>query len=182
MGWWRLIKLYRAQIIRLSSPAQCIAANMAGGAAMSFTPFFGAHIFAAMGFAWLIGARVSIIAATVGTFIGNPWTFPILLYTSYSVGKWVLIATGLMTFQTHINPDMVEQHADGLWQFLSDNFNDVFIPTALGGVIMAIISWPIYYYLFLYLVRGAQRARKLRMAMKQRKTFNRSARMKRRKK
>lgn len=176
MGWLRVVKLYRARIIRLGSPAHSIAANMAGGAAMSFTPFFGVHIFAAMGFAWAIGAGMNIVAATVGTFVGNPWTFPFLLYTSYRVGAWLLTTTGVMDKVTHLSPDFVEQHGEGLWTFLVDNFYGVFVPTATGGVVMAMITWPLYYYLFFYLVRGAQRARRLRMKLKQRRTFNRSAR------
>lgn len=176
MGWWRLLKYYRARIVRLSSPAHSIAVNLAGGAAMSFTPFFGAHIFTALGFAWLTGAGMNVVAAMVGTFVGNPWTFPFLLYSSYRVGKWLLQYSGAMDFDVHLDSNFVEDHADGLWDFLVTNFYDVFVPTALGGTILAILSFPIYYYTFFYLVRGAQRARKLRMKRKQMRAFKNAAR------
>jgi hypothetical protein len=175
MGWWRTIKFYRARIVRLSSPAHSIAANMAGAAAMSFTPFFGIHIFAAMGFAWAIGAGANIVAAMVGSFVGNPWTFPFLLYTSYSLGRWILEKTGAMQVDVIVDPNFVEEHGEGLWDFLVENFHDVFVPTALGGTIMMIVSWPIYYYIFFYLVRGAQRARKLRIKRKQMRAFRNAA-------
>jgi uncharacterized membrane protein len=69
----------------------------------------------------------------------------------------------------------VEEHGEGLWDFLVENFHDVFVPTALGGTIMMIVSWPIYYYIFFYLVRGAQRARKLRIKRKQMRAFRNAA-------
>lgn len=175
MGWWRVLKFYRARIVRLSSPAQSIAANLAGGAAMSFTPFFGIHVFAAMGFAWAIGAGPNIVAAMVGTFVGNPWTFPFLFYAAHFLGVKIMDVLGYAHSGASVNPDMVTQHADGMWAFLSDNFHEIFIPTAIGGTILAILSWPLYYYLFFYLVRGAQRARKLRIRRKQMAAFRKSA-------
>jgi uncharacterized protein (DUF2062 family) len=175
MGWWRVLKFYLSRIIRLSSPAHSIAANLAGGAAMSFTPFFGIHVFTAMGFAWAIGAGPNIVAAMVGTFVGNPWTFPFLFFAAHFLGSHILALFGYAQTGAAINPDVVTQHADGMWAFLADNFNEIFIPTAIGGTILAILSWPLYYYLFFYLVRGAQRARKLRIRRKQMAAFKKSA-------
>lgn len=174
MGWWRFIKYYRLRVVRLSSSTESIAVNLAGGSAMSFTPFFGIHIFGAMGLAWLLGLRMNLIAATVGTFVGNPWTFPFLMFASYSVGGWVI---GL--FGSHegdaLNPDVVEEQGDNIFAYFFDNFWEIFIPTGLGGMILAIISFPLYYMLYYYLVRGAQRARKLRMKQKQKKLFNKKS-------
>ncbi len=175
MGWWRFIKYYRLRIVRLSSSAESIAINLAGGSAMSFTPFFGIHIFGGMGMAWILGHRINLIASTVGTFVGNPWTFPFLLFASYSLGGWILSFFGSNEGEIDLNPDVVEQHGENLLSFLSDNFADIFIPTAVGGTLLAIVSFPIYYFLYFYLVRGAQRARKLRMRQKQKKLFNKKS-------
>jgi uncharacterized protein (DUF2062 family) len=175
MGWWRLLKFYRARIVRLSSPAHSIAANLAGGAAMSFTPFFGIHVFAAMGFAWAIGAGYNIVAAMVGTFVGNPWTFPFLFYASHTVGSFILSMLGYGASQAIIDPDIVTENADSMWRFLTNNLQEIFVPTAIGGTLLAIISWPIYYYIFFYLVRGAQQARKARLRRKQKRDFTKSA-------
>lgn len=180
MGWWRVVKYYRVRIIRLSASAESIAVNLAGGSAMSFTPFFGIHIFIAMGFAWLIGARMNIIAATVGTFVGNPWTFPLLLYLQYHTGTWIMSWFSSPKTDKIFNPDMlIEQQNEGFWSVLAyfwENFADIFIPTAIGGILLAIVTYPFFYILYLYLVRGAQRARKMRMKKKQRKLFNKKAR------
>ena len=179
MGWWRLVKYYRVRIVRLSASAESIAVNLAGGSAMSLTPFFGIHIFVAMGFAWLIGVRVNIIAATVGTFIGNPWTFPLFLYLEHKLGSWILSWLGTHETSEDFDPDaLIEQQNEGFWSLMSylwDNFADIFIPTAIGGTILALVSYPFFYMLYFYLVRGAQRARKMRMKQKQRKLFNKKA-------
>ena len=175
MGWLRVLKFYRARVIRLASPAHTIAANMAGGAAMSFTPFFGLHIFGAMGFAWAIGAGMNLVAAVVGSFFGNPWTFPLLFYTSNRVGKWVLDMVGYTDKIMHIEAGFVEAHADKFHEFLFNNFWEVFFPTAVGGIVMAIITWPIFYYIFFYMVRGAQEARRMRIRRKHMRDFRESA-------
>ena len=175
MGWIRVLKLYRARIIRLASPARTIAANMAGGAAMSFTPFFGLHIFAAMGFSWLIGAGVNVIAAVTGSFLGNPWTFPFLFFTSNRVGQWVLDAVGYNDEVMEVDVNLISEQQNTIHNFLFDHFWEVFFPTAVGGTIMAIVSWPIFYYSFYYMVKGAQQARRLRLRRKQLHDFQESA-------
>lgn len=175
MGWWRLVKYYRVRVIRLSSSAESIAVNLAGGSAMSFTPFFGLHVLTAMGFAWLIGARVNVVAAMVGTFFGNPWTFPFLLYFSYAMGAFILGIFDAHDATVVFSPDLVEQQGENIFQFLWDNFTAIFVPTAIGGTILAIATYPMFYMLYFYLVRGAQRARKLRMRKKQKQLFNRKS-------
>lgn len=176
MGWLRLLHYYRLRVIRLSSTTHNIAANLASGAAISFTPFFGFHILGSMGFSWLIGAGMNLIAATVGTFVGNPWTFPFLFFISYMVGKWVLDITGVITVPVDISPQMLEQRGEtileklvttqegeSLFQHFINNTWDIFLPTAVGGTIMMLVSWPVYYYIFYYMVQTAQKARRLRM-------------------
>jgi uncharacterized protein (DUF2062 family) len=175
MGWWRLLKYYRARIMRLSSSAESIAINLAGGSAMSFTPFFGIHVITAMGFAWAIGAKMNLVASMVGTFVGNPWTFPFLLSASYFLGTWILSMIGAHDGVIGLNPDIVEQKGDGVFAYIWDNFYDIFIPMSLGGAILAVVSFPLYYTLYLYLVRAGQRARKMRMKKRQRKLFNKKS-------
>jgi uncharacterized protein (DUF2062 family) len=175
MGWLRLARYYRHRISRLSDSTTCIAINLAGGSAMSFTPFFGLHFIAALGFAWLIGARMNLVAAMVGTFVGNPWTFPFFMYLSYQTGIMVLGIFGVEFEVLTLTPEIIEEQGENFFTFLWHNFTDIFLPTAVGGTIWAIISFPFYYWLYFYLVRGAKRARRLRMKKKQRDLFNRKS-------
>lgn len=166
-------RYFRHRITRLSSTAESIAMNLATGSAVSFTPFFGLHVLIALGVTWVLGFRMNIIASVVGTFIGNPWTFPFLMIASYSTGSFLLQLVGLG--DGHMVT--VGFHTDGqtMIDLIWENFADLYIPTALGGIGLMIISIPFYYVLYLYLVRAAQRARRLRLKMKQRRQFNKGS-------
>lgn len=176
MGWWRLIKYYRLRIVRLSSSTESIALNLAAGSAMSFTPFFGFHFLIALGFTWLVG-KANIVAAMVGTFVGNPWTFPFLMIASYSLGNWILsfLVSDINATEGFNFESVEEDGGEAVIIHIWNNFSDIFLPTALGGTILAVLSCPLYYMLYYYLVRGAQRAKRLRMKRKQRQLFNRKS-------
>ena len=76
MGWRRSSRYLMVRIGRLPGSGQAIAGGFAWGAAMSFTPFIGLHILLSAIGAWV--SRCSIVAAVLGTIVGNPWTFPFI--------------------------------------------------------------------------------------------------------
>jgi hypothetical protein len=53
-----------------------------------FSPFFGLHFFYAALLAWI--ARGNVLASLIGTFFGNPITFPIIASISMPLGKRIL--------------------------------------------------------------------------------------------
>jgi len=123
---------------------------------------------------------MNLVAAMVGTFVGNPWTFPFFLYAEHALGRWILekFNSDEITQNDFSAVTIIDQQNEGFWNMISffwTNFADIFIPMAIGGSILAIISFPFYYILYLNLVRGAQKARKMRMAAKQKKLFNKKA-------
>lgn len=182
MGWVRVLHYYRLRVIRMSNPTHSIAANMAGSAAMSFTPFFGLHIFGGMGIGWILGGGFNFLAATVGSLLGNPWTTPFMMYSSYRIGDWVLRVSGLRETVHHveISPEFMEQHGENIIQRIITGYHetgnlidyiinstwDIFVPTAVGGLITVIVTTPIFYYIFYYLIETAQKARRNRIKNK----------------
>ena len=52
---------------------------------VSFSPFIGFHFLLAILFAYLL--RGNLIAALIGTFVGNPFTFPFIWIFIYKVGN-----------------------------------------------------------------------------------------------
>ncbi len=54
----------------------------------SCTPFLGFHILVAMLIAWVI--RGNLIASALGTFIGNPITFPVIWLVVFEVGRYIV--------------------------------------------------------------------------------------------
>ena len=64
-----------------------LAAGLATGLAISFTPFIGLHALLAMFISWVIGG--SMAAALIGTLFGNPWTFPFIWYFTFEIGQFI---------------------------------------------------------------------------------------------
>ena len=102
---------------------------MAWGAAVSFTPLLGFHLIICYLGTWLM--RGNLIAATVGTIIGNPWTFPFIFYLDYKIGTTIFFnSIGYYEFKI---------------SFLVENFEALFYPTLLGSFPIALFVWFLTY-------------------------------------
>ena len=173
MGWVRASYYAKHRITRLSSTTRSIATGLACGACVSFTPFFGMHFFIAIAYAWLYGGH--FLAAIVGTFVGNPWTFPFLFWMSFEVGKYVLDFAGFDFFVRTAATDEMQNIDVGFYEFLLNNFWDFYIPTALGGVICMILFWPVFFLPFYIIVRSAKAARRRHLKRKWKKRFKKAS-------
>lgn len=89
-SWMRSGQYVTKRILRLTASPHSVAAGVAAGAFTSFTPFMGLHFLLAAIFAWLV--RGNLIASALGTFIGNPLTFPFIWAATYKTGQFVLQA------------------------------------------------------------------------------------------
>lgn len=88
MGFGRTARYYGHRMARLPDRPGAIAGGFAWGAAMSFTPFLGLQFaLAALG-AW--ATRCNVVAAAIGTLVGNPWTFPLIWAAIYRTGALML--------------------------------------------------------------------------------------------
>ena len=83
-GFIRAWKYLAIRLSRLKTSRHAIAAGFASGVAVSFTPLLGLHIIFACALAFI--TRGSMIAAALGTLVGNPLTFPIFFGATYWVG------------------------------------------------------------------------------------------------
>lgn len=88
--WRRSISYIAKRVLRLSASPHAIAAGFAAGAMVSFTPFMGLHFILAAALAWLIGGNV--LASALGTFVGNPLTFPFIWGATLETGRLILYA------------------------------------------------------------------------------------------
>ena len=80
-SWSRSSRYVVYRLRRLSDTPHAVALGFAAGVFSAFTPFIGTHLVMAMLFAWIIGG--SIVAAVLGTFLGNPLTYPLIWYLTY---------------------------------------------------------------------------------------------------
>jgi uncharacterized protein len=87
-SWGRSGRYVIYRLRRLSDTPHAVALGFAAGVFIAVTPFLGAHLVLAALLAWVIGG--SMLAAVLGTFIGNPLTYPLFWYSTYEVGALML--------------------------------------------------------------------------------------------
>lgn len=157
MGWRRVLHYYKYRSIRIPAGEYSIASGLAFGCAISWTPTFGTHLLQCAIFSWI--ARANWVAAFLGTAFGNPWTMPALMFIAYQVGKALYIGFGY--------GDLLADHAGPITiELLKTEGMKIFMPTLIGGYVMALATFPLFYFPFYYMVKGARVARRLRIERK----------------
>jgi len=160
-GGWRRSGVYVAhRLRRLPGTPYRIAAGFASGAAVSFTPFIGLHFVLAALLA--VAVRGNIIAAAIGTVVGNPWTFPFIWLWIYSLGRWVL---GFRYSAKDLPEDMAIQH-------IVDHPFEVLLPMVVGGIPTAIVAWFVFFWPLQRAVAEYQKARKRRLRKRLRRALD----------
>jgi uncharacterized protein (DUF2062 family) len=127
----RFFKLQKHKIFRIKDFPESVAIGMAWGASVSVTPALGLHLITCYLGTWIM--RGNIIAATVGTILGNPWTFPFFFYVDYKIG--------VLFFYKQID------NYEFKLSFLIENFEELFLPTFFGSIPVAIVTWLTTYYI-----------------------------------
>ncbi len=84
----RSARYFAKRAVRINASPYAIAMGVACGAFTSFTPLLGLHILLAFAIAYLL--RANLIAAAIGTAVGNPLTFPLIWASTFRVGRTVL--------------------------------------------------------------------------------------------
>ncbi|MEN0000003.1 MAG: DUF2062 domain-containing protein [Pseudomonadota bacterium] len=87
-SWRYVIK----RVMRIRATPYAIAMGVAAGTFASFTPFMGFHFILSFALAWAL--RGSMIAAALGTAVGNPLTFPIIWTVTHQTGSAILGLSG----------------------------------------------------------------------------------------
>ncbi len=160
MGFKRSLIYIKHKILRLSDSPHKIALGLAIGFGVSFTPILGTHFLQAGFLAFLF--RGNILSAIIGTFVGNPWTFPFFWWAGFSSGKamyGLLGISGAAEFPQGMDPGHL---MDLLW---SEPLS-LFLPWLLGGYTLCLLSVPMGYLVYFYIVRAAKRARTRTLAQK----------------
>ncbi|HSF90688.1 MAG TPA: DUF2062 domain-containing protein [Paracoccaceae bacterium] len=172
-GWRRGVEYIGHRIKRLPDPPHRIAVGLAAGIFVSFTPFFGLHFLIAAAVAWAI--RGNIFASIVGTFFGNPLTFPIIASFSLKLGQVFLGVSQHNDYQGI-------QHAfrgvwDSSWQWFKslfgqgpstwdgiiNFFNDIFLPYLVGGILPGLVVATASYLITRPIVAAYQLRRRQKM-------------------
>nr|WP_242511865.1 DUF2062 domain-containing protein [Rhodobaculum claviforme] len=172
-GWRRAASYMGHRLSRLPDTPRRIARGIAAGMFASCTPLFGLHfVIAALG-ARLLGGN--ILAALLGTFLGNPLTFPLIVETSVQLGSWmlglggglhfpqVMAAFGYAWAELWTNLYALVAGEAPNWLRLRLFFNRVFLPYLLGGMVLGVVSGVGVYFASLPLIRAYQTRRHNRL-------------------
>ncbi|WP_269582779.1 DUF2062 domain-containing protein [Roseibium sp. Sym1] len=159
-SWVRSTRYFSKRVLRLTATPNAIALGFAAGAFASFTPLVGFHFLTAFAIAYVI--RGNLIAAALGTSVGNPLTFPFIWAFTFKVGKWILHGRAPKADPQQVHEQfqrgLFENSLDALWPMLKP----MFIGAVPIGLTVAFISYVIVYKS----VEVYQRRRRSKLASK----------------
>lgn len=148
-GWWRAWQYFIKRVLRLQGTPHAIALGVAAGVFISFTPLIGLHVTLALVLAWVTGGN--LIAAVLGTFIGNPLTFPVIWASTFYLGNWVL-GKAAVPFHFGIAKSLRTESFHAIWPLLK--------PMIVAGVPMGILFAIACYFPVRGLVHAYQKRRR----------------------
>jgi uncharacterized protein len=147
IGWRRTGAYLLKRTVRLSGTPHSIAAGVACGAAISFTPFIGFHLLGTLLLVWLV--RGNYLAGAIGTLIGNPWTYPFIWVATYKLG---LVLLGERAAQMAQVPEWSSA------TFLADA-QAIFWPMVAGGIPLAVLAGFATYFPLVRMIAAYQEGR-----------------------
>jgi uncharacterized protein (DUF2062 family) len=131
-----------------------VAGGTAIGVFFGFLPIFGFKTLSAMGVSLL--TRCSVVASVIGVSVHDVLlpVWPLILRWQFQIGFW------LLSHPHHFAPKLSRGDFKLSEIFQWDSFIDIGLPTALGGVVIAIPMSAVTYVIIL----GIMRARAVRRA------------------
>ena len=142
-----MLKKWLVKIIRLKGSSYSIAAGIACGVAISFTPFVGLHLVLGFISAWIV--RGNLLASAIGTAIGNPWTFPFIWLSVLYTGRKILG----MENENVANVDFAKVFSSSFDALIHLDFGVFFSdvwpiikPMAIGCIPYYVVAWALSYY------------------------------------
>ncbi len=157
-SWSRSVNYVMLRVNRLSGSAHTIALGCAAGIFVSFSPFMGLHFLIAALIAYVIGGN--LLASALGTFFGNPITFPFIWASAYKFGHWIL-GNEITAFRVG---DLLDTFSKGLLFVINNAYEVYILPMMLGGAPLGFITAFFGYFIIRNLVEKYQKARADRLA------------------
>ncbi len=166
-SWSRSIRYIKKRVWRLAGSPHAIALGFAIGVFVSFTPYLGLHFLIAGLLAWLLGG--SIIASALGTFFGNPLTFPLIWGSTYKLGSF-LLGYSHQAASVDLSEGLIHPSYDSVWAYIASIFSSldqlwlVLKPMTIGALPLGFIVAFILYFPVRTAVAAYQVSRQKRIA------------------
>ncbi|MEM8749512.1 MAG: DUF2062 domain-containing protein [Pseudomonadota bacterium] len=150
-SWLRSGQYVTKRVLRLTASPHAVAAGVAVGAFTSFMPYMGFHFLIAAVIAWVF--RGNLIASALGTFFGNPISFPFIWAATYQTGHFVLGSTSMADGAPALGEAM-KHVLSALWSFdggdaliaLEQIWTPIVWPMTIGGFLCGpLVAIPIYF-------------------------------------
>jgi uncharacterized protein (DUF2062 family) len=153
-SWTRSSRYVVYRLRRLSDTPHAVALGFAIGVFTAVTPFLGTHMVLAALLAWVIGG--SVVAALLGTFVGNPLTYPLFWYSTYEVGN-LMLRGEMKEQQIDLSGGIFQKSLEQLWPILK--------PMTLGSIPVGLALAALSYLLVKPMVEAYKnrRRRELRL-------------------
>ncbi len=148
-GFSRSLRYMKLRLLRLSASPHSVAAGVAIGIAVAWTPFLGIHIVIAMALGFMM--RVNLVAAALGTTFANPLTFPFIWASTWELGHLILGREGADA-GAKVDFAALFSHFD-----LRQIWKPVLEPMAVGALLPAAVSAIVAYIAVYGLISGFQR-------------------------
>ena len=155
VSWRRSGSYHAKRLLRLSGSPYAVAMGCAVGAFVSITPFLGFHFMIAIAIAWLL--RANLLAAAIGTGLGNPLTYPIFWATTFELGRYILPGPQ-QDAPAKLEHDLLHKSLGQLWPVIE--------PMIIGSIPMGLAVGAIVYVAVYKMVGAYQAARRARLARK----------------
>jgi uncharacterized protein (DUF2062 family) len=149
-GSLRRLKAIARHLVNLRASPHEIALGCAIGAFVSVTPLLGVQTILAILLAGLL--RASVPAAIVGTFVGNPLSWPFIWTSTYAMGLQIVGLEGMLdpaTFQHNMltvwaalverSPHLLDATVTLLWPLVW--------PMLAGSIPLGLLTGAVVYYI-----------------------------------
>jgi uncharacterized protein len=148
LKWRRRWKVLVLDLLGREESPERVAAAIAVGIGVGFSPFIGFHIWIALGLAFLF--RLNKIDAALGQFVGNPWTLPAVYALGYRLGR------RLLNYDRRSVPRLAWDrllHSDFWKAFKGPAFAPRLLSFLVGTMVIAILIGIVAYVFFLAILR-----------------------------
>jgi uncharacterized protein len=148
LTWKRRWKVLVLDLLGREESPERVAAAIAMGIGVGFSPFIGFHIWIALGLAFIF--RLNKIDAALGQFAGNPWTLPAVYAFGYRLGRRIL------QYDRQSVPRLAWDrllHSDFWRAFRGPAFAPRLLSFLVGTTVIAIAIGIAAYVLFLAILR-----------------------------
>jgi uncharacterized protein (DUF2062 family) len=155
-GFLRPIRYLTMRVLRLSASPHAVAAGVAAGVFVSWTPFIGVHFVMAFVITYFLSG--SMVAAALGcAAFGNPLTYPFIWGITWEIGHL------LLSREDHLAGQTVDLAALFHKLNFTELWKPVLEPMLVGAIPPAMVTSVALYALTFYTVKGFQTRRHIRL-------------------